>query len=181
MISVIFFGILCSAFILLKVYKVQTRSMVPAILPGDYILVSRYQVSPVRGDIIAFYRKREDGSRVMIKRVFAAAGDTMHITNSTMNSGNLSIPHDPAFIWLRGRVGSKEDTVLNYKYFLLESISASNLNRSPATGRDTRDSSIIVPGNHIFVVGDNYTESMDSRFWGFVHQDQIIGEVIASI
>ena len=60
---------------LLPVYRVQGSSMIPTLKNGDIVLLKR-TLNPGRGDIAAF---RHEG-RVMIKRVAAAAGDTVDIT-----------------------------------------------------------------------------------------------------
>ena len=149
------------------IYKIQTRSM-----------VKKFNKVPQSGDILAFWETDDSRSYVTVKRVFAAAGDTMTIGRKALLSDFRSVPHDMIFTWLRGRVGSKEDQVLDYKAFLLESISETeNMVMNPLNSGN--EPKIIIPPDHLFLTGDNYSESMDSRFKGFIHSDKVIGKIIA--
>jgi signal peptidase I len=162
-----------------QAFKIPSGSMIPTLLIGDHILVSKlaygfqlpkdceFQVSfppvtcfsstlvmnfdpPQRGDIIVF-RYPEDESKDFIKRVIGLPGDTLHIQNKK--------------ITVNGQPLIDEAFTQRIDPGIIDSRINPRDNLGPLT----------VPPDSYFVMGDNRDQSLDSRFWGFVRMDKIKG------
>jgi len=139
---------------LLGPYKIPTGSMRPTFLEGDRIFVDkisyRFQ-EPERGDIIVFkypLNKKKD----YVKRLVGLPGDEIEIRNGKLII-NQEVMDDPPF----GR---------HYYY-----------NRNDWDyGR--AGETISIPADAYFVLGDNSAQSSDSRNWGFVQSDNLIGKTL---
>jgi signal peptidase I len=135
-------------------YAVQTvhvlgSSMSLTLHDNDLLVASKisYKIhDPQRGDIIVFKPPNED-SRDFIKRVIALPGDKVRITNSVVYI-NGQVLHEP---------------------YLPERWTYNN--NWPADGQDK-----LVPADQYFVMGDNRNHSSDSRSFGFVERDAILGK-----
>ena len=162
-----------------QAFKIPSGSMIPTLLIGDHILVSKlaygfqlpedceFQVSfppvtcfssnivmnfnpPQRGDIIVF-RYPEDENKDFIKRVIGLPGDTILIQNKK--------------VMVNGQI-------------LMDEAFTQRIDQGIIDGRiNPRDNlgPVTVPPNSYFVMGDNRDQSLDSRFWGFVKMDKIKG------
>jgi signal peptidase I len=146
-------------------YKIPSRSMVPTLLVGDHILVSKFiygvkipllrrtiiPVSePKKGEIVVFIYPN-DRSKDFIKRVIGVAGDKIEIKNK-----KIFINDQP----FQDSYGIFSDSLI-----LPKSMQPRD-NFGPVT----------VPEKSIFVMGDNRDESLDSRFWGFVNLKDVEGK-----
>jgi signal peptidase I len=153
--------------LVIQAFKIPSGSMENTLLIGDHIFVNKfvygYHVpyttgrvfsfsSPNHGDIIVFVFP-EDPSKDFIKRVIAVPGDTVEIRNKEVILNGKPI-HE------------------NYTRFA-EGKTADGLVRS----RDNMPP-VTVPEGKYFVMGDNRDRSYDSRFWGFVDEDAIIGKAL---
>ncbi|MFA5324221.1 MAG: signal peptidase I [Smithella sp.] len=164
----IIIAILIALFIrtfLICAYKIPSRSMVPTLLVGDHILVSKFIYGvkipllrrtlipfrdPQRGEIVVFIFPN-DRSKDFIKRVIGVAGDKIEIKNKKI------FINDQEF---KDTYGIFSDSLI-----LPQSLQPRD-NFGP----------IIVPEKSIFVMGDNRDESLDSRFWGFVDLKDVEGK-----
>ncbi len=131
-------------------YQVNGLSMYPNFDNGEYVLtnlISKRFTSYERGDIVVFHSPTEK-NKDFIKRIIATEGDTMSVSN-----GNL---------YLNGNMLKEEYLPSNYVTtggsFLYEG------------------TQIQVPEGQFFMVGDNRSNSSDSREWGFVSEGEIIGK-----
>ena len=146
-------------------YKIPSRSMVPTLLVGDHILVSKFIYcvkipllrntiipirEPKRGEIVVFIYPN-DRSKDFIKRVIGLGGDKIEIKNKKI------FINDKEY---KDSFGIYSDNIIY-----------------PAT-MQPRDNfgPITVPKDSIFVMGDNRDESLDSRFWGFVDLKDVEGK-----
>lgn len=132
------------------VFKIPSRSMQPAIRQDDTFIVSAWpyrKAEPKPGDVVVFQYPL-DPSVFLVKRVIAVGGSTVAIVDGvTVVNGR---PLDEPYVDPRNNV--KEE----YSRHM---------------------SSINVPANTFFVMGDNRDESDDSRDWGFVPRSHIVGKV----
>ena len=162
-----------------QAFKIPSGSMIPTLLIGDHILVSKlaygfqlpqdceFQVSfppvtcfsstilmnfdpPQRGDIIVF-RYPEDENKDFIKRVIGLPGDTISIQNKK--------------VMVNGQLLTDEAYTQRIDPGIIDGRINPRDNFGPIT----------VPPDSYFVMGDNRDQSLDSRFWGFVRMDKIKG------
>ncbi|OPX98100.1 MAG: Signal peptidase I P [Syntrophorhabdus sp. PtaB.Bin006] len=151
----------------IQAFKIPSGSMEPTLLIGDHLLVNRlsYVVkvpfsdivllnlgSPTRGDVIVF-RYPMDRSKDFIKRVIATEGETVEIRNKIIYVNGKKID-DPWGVYL--------DEEIVPKFF------------SPKDNLGP----IKVPKDCVFAMGDNRDRSLDSRFWGFVRRDDLVGKAL---
>jgi signal peptidase I len=130
-----------------------------------------------KGDILAFHKKAD--KTTFVKRVYAAGGDTLHLFRNYIKIEDLEIPHDPIFEMMV-EDSNHPDSVDYYsaktylEYLLRKSVDSDHIDKYIIENGNA----LIVPDNHYFMVGDNYYESMDSRFWGFISKENIKGKVV---
>jgi signal peptidase I len=147
----------------LQAFKIPTGSMIPTLLVHDRLLVDKWTYGARvpftqklrlpgigtmrRGDIIVF-KYPEDVTKDYIKRLIAFGGETIEI-----RSGDVYI--DGKLI---------DDKEIRPKYYY-------NRGQYGAVGETVK-----VPEGHVYVLGDNSGSSLDSRFWGFVPEEYIVGK-----
>jgi len=146
-----------------QAFKIPTGSMRPTLLEGDLILVNKFIYGakvpftkyklpklrePKRGDVIVFIYP-EDKKKDFIKRLVGLPKDIIEI-----KSGTIYVNDEPLL-----------DPVFRRYYY----------NRGDLAKEGEK---IVVPENSFFVLGDNSGSSKDSRYWGFVPGDNILGKAI---
>lgn len=186
---------------LFEPFKIPSGSMIPTLLIGDLILVNKFHYGlrlpvlntritdgkPVqRGDVMVF-RYPPKPSLDYIKRVVGVPGDEVAYLNKklTINGKPVSKTPVPDFF--------DEDTLRYYKHFeeVLGNKKHGLLNDEdrPAFIPGTDDFAFKnncvysvdgvvckVPPGHYFTMGDNRDNSLDSRYWGFVPDQNIVGK-----
>ncbi len=155
-------AIVVQAFIV-KPYLIPSSSMADTLVPGQRVLVDRvvYRFRLVRrGDIIVF-RCAPLANTVLIKRVVGLPGDLL-----ALQGGRLFVDGAPA-----------ADTFVDKIHGVSEPTDPADLYAGAAL--DTPWSlarPYRVPAGHYFVMGDNRSDSNDSRYWGTVPRSAIIGQ-----
>src|SRR5688572_21009637 len=163
-----------------QAFKIPSGSMIPTLLVGDHILVSklsyglqwpgacRFSMSfppmtcytsrsllsfgpPQRGDVIVF-RYPEDEDKDFIKRVVGLPGDTVEIRNKVVFVNGASLDD-------RGYTQRVDPGIID----------------GAINPRDNFGPVTVPPGT-FFVMGDNRDQSLDSRFWGYVSAEKIRGK-----
>ena len=143
-----------------QAFKIPSGSMEPTLLVGDHILVNKFiygvKIPYLRKTLIPIREpKREDvivfiypvdKSKDFIKRVIGLPGEKIEIIGKQ--------------IYINGKLYSDP-----YGY-----------HTGPHRSRSTRFGPVIVPPNHLFVMGDNRDHSYDSRYWGFVPLESVKGK-----
>jgi signal peptidase I len=144
-----------------QAFKIPSESMVPTLLVGDHLLVSKFAYGiklpivdktliktgdPEHGDVIVFeYPENRDLD--YIKRVIGLPGDKIELKNNVLYRNDQPV-EEP------------------YKHLEDHLVPGTKVNWGPET----------VPANQYFVMGDNRDHSQDSRYWGFVPRDYIRGK-----
>jgi signal peptidase I len=150
----------------LEAFKIPSASMLPTLQIGDYVLVNklRYGVRlpfldewlvhfspPKRGDVIVFANGK-DPALDYVKRVIAVEGELVEIRNKQLLIDGIPRDVPTAYFTDGSHVQSK----------------------SP---RDNFGPTRVPPG-HVFVLGDNRDQSIDSRYWGFVDVNDVEGKAL---
>lgn len=191
-----FFPVLLLVFLLrgfvAEPFRIPSGSMLPTLEIGDFILVNKFSYgvrlpilhdkiisigSPKRGDIMVF-RVPTDNQTSYIKRVIGLPGDTIEYRDRTLfvNGERVQSIAQGDYVPFGRR------TALNLFTQIIE-IGAANepmveysalQSKRPRYRRDPR--SWVVPEGEYFMMGDNRDNSQDSRVWGFVPDENIIGK-----
>jgi len=142
---------------LIRPFSVPTGAMIPAVSPGDHILMEGFTFlfgKPHRGDIVVFRTAGIESlpqDQFYVKRIAGEPGDHVRISE-----GKLFINDKP--VSLSNALG---EIVYNL----------------PWGNEKSAKTDVTVPRGCYFVLGDNSTNSLDSRYWGSVPRGNIIGRV----
>jgi signal peptidase I len=174
---------------IVQAFKIPSQSMEPTLLVGDHLLVNKFifggrehwydVLLPYRaihrGDVIVFKFPYQDHPHY-VKRVIGLPGDRIKIVDQQVyvNGRKLDEPyayHDPAAPYdpfLFNFPPANHDELLS--------------NMQPEWSDQifdfTRNGEVTVPSNKYFAMGDNRDHSWDSRYWGFVDREAIMGRPV---
>ncbi len=180
--------------LLFQPFSIPSGSMRPTLLEGDYLFVtkwaygySRYSLpfspnlfsgriwesAPERGDVVVF-KYPPNPSLDYIKRVIGLPGDRVQ-----MRQGQLFINGEPVERVKTGQIDNPDITEMNrpvdvYRETLPNGVSYDTLDITPNGIEDTTRE-FVVPEGHYFMMGDNRDNSSDSRVFGFVPEDHLVG------
>lgn len=157
---------LTAIFLNSSIIKVASNSMLPTLRPGALIVIDRiwpilcritgHRLSVNRGDIIVF--RAIDGESMFVKRVVGLPTDQIRI-----ESGDL----------VRNGHRVSESYVFHSNRFKSYGLESWPLGSQGGQGKD-----VTIPAGSFFVLGDNREESSDSRSWGSVPEDRVVGVMV---
>lgn len=134
-------------------FQISNEAMTPALLPGDHVIVHRaayHAAEPQRGDVVV-YRYPDENGKLFLHRVIGVPGDRIEVRNQvvSLNEEALAEPY------------------------------VQHTDRSSMVG-NVRDNlgPVTVPPDTYFVLGDNREESLDSRFFGPISKEHIVGKAV---
>jgi signal peptidase I len=170
---------------------VPTGSMKPTILVGDRIFVNKLAYDlrvpftrvrlaswsgPRRGDLVVFFSPA-DGKR-LVKRVVGLPGDRVSMADNRLRVNGEGVEYEPLAATFIAELDSEDR---RGRAFLEEQLGERAHPVMWAPLRPSRDSfpETSVPSGHYFVMGDNRDESFDSRWFGVVQKDLIVGRATA--
>jgi signal peptidase I len=166
-----------------QAFRVPSESMENTLLVGDFLLADKVHFAhggefldrllpytPVKhGDIVVF-RYPVDPSQYFVKRVVGVPGDRIRLTNKTVLLNGKPLLEDYAVHNLMGFDAYRDDFPQPNRYSRdVDRRWRGNLPRFVNGGELT------VPAGQYFVMGDNRDRSLDSRYWGFVPRESIMG------
>ena len=189
---------------LFEPFKIPSGSMMPTLLIGDLILVNKFHYGvrlpivnkkiidnndPARGDVMVF-RFPSDPSTDYIKRVVGLPGDEVSFRNQQLSINGQAVPVEPLpppgfydedsrrySLEFKEKLGDVEHRILinpqSTPFF-----GSQEGNRFPYRENCRYSAEGVtckVPPGHYFMMGDNRDNSLDSRYWGFVPDQNIIG------
>lgn len=172
-------------------FEIPSASMEKTLLIGDHLLVDRVTLSPAtkwapfvhyrapqRGDIIVFLKPNpESPDLILVKRVIGTAGDRIHLVQGIVYLNGVA--QDEPY-----QQGPREDGNMQHAF---NPYRDSFPTVTPSDGEQLTESwrqelptviqngEIVVPPGKVFAMGDNRTESLDGRYWGFVPVENIMG------
>ncbi len=179
---------------LLEPFRIPSGSMMPTLLVGDFILVNKFAYGlrlpvlnrkvveigePERGDVVVFKYPR-DPSVDYIKRIVGLPGDEIAYRNKTLYINGRPQPQTKVGIYTGTGSGARETGVLE----LVEDLEGVRHHilinpRVPDFGFGCQmlaRGPVKVPEGHYFAMGDNRDNSNDSRCWGFVPEQNLVGK-----
>ncbi|MBA3915212.1 MAG: signal peptidase I [Acidobacteriales bacterium] len=181
--AVLVTGLFIITFIV-QAFEIPSSSMEKTLLIGDHVFVNRVQFSPKtswmgpllpyrdirRGDVFVFLHPAEPGLYV-VKRVIGLPGDRIHLRDGVVyrNGEKLDEPYV---------IHSVNDTN-PYRDNFPSVPPGDYVTLAPdwqlTMGQYIQGDDIVVPPNSYFAMGDNRDVSYDSRFWGFIPKENVIG------
>jgi signal peptidase I len=170
---------------ILQAFEIPSGSMEDTLLIGDHVFVNREQFAPPthwmgplmpyrnirRGDIVVFLSPEEKGLFV-VKRIVGIPGDRIHLRDGAVyrNGEKLVEPY-------------AEHRLANYDPYRDNFPSVPPSEGEGVTSQDwqidmpshIQGEDIVVPPDSYFAMGDNRDNSKDSRYWGFIPRQNVIG------
>ena len=184
-------------------FKIPSSSMVPTLLVGDLILVNKFtygirlpvlnqkiiQINdPQRGDVMVFKYPR-DMSQDYIKRVVGVPGDKITYENKRLTVNGVAVAYTalPDYLDDERLVYNKQyqEALTGVTHRILNNERAPTLNPAEVQQFPFKEESCtytyesftcVVPKGNYFMMGDNRDNSLDSRYWGFVPDKNIVGK-----
>jgi signal peptidase I len=167
-------------------YVIPTGSMEDNLLVGDHLLVDKLAYAPAgaiskyllpyqepkHGDVIVF-RYPADVSATLVKRLIGMPGDRLKIADGVVYRNGIRL-NEP-YVYHKYAYDPALDNFPNpccrpVKEDVAQEAQREMLERNVAAGE------VVVPAQMYFAMGDNRDNSSDSRYWGFVPRDNIIGK-----
>lgn len=184
-----FFPVILAVLILrsfmVEPFRIPSGSMMPTLLSGDFILVNKYTYGirlpvlnkkvfglgePERGDVVVF-RYPKNPSVDYIKRVVGVSGDTIsYFGKQVYVNGELAKQTSLGTFTTTGEglhmtgADKRKENLAGVEHQILVD-----------RGRASMEGEFIVPEGQYFVMGDNRDNSNDSRVWGFVPDENLVG------
>jgi signal peptidase I len=170
---------------LVEPFRIPSGSMMPTLLVGDFILVNKYAYGirlpvvntkvvelgePERGDVVVF-RFPKDPAIDYIKRVIGVPGDRVVYEDKTLYINDEKVAQIPEGSYI-GKGSGLSMSGANVRSEVLGEVKHDILVVNGVGGVST---DVVVPEGHYFVMGDNRDNSNDSRYWGFVPDENLVG------
>jgi signal peptidase I len=203
--SISFFPVILVVFLLrsflVEPFKIPSGSMIPTLQIGDFILVNKFAYgirlpvinvkvidvgSPKRGDVMVF-RYPADPSLDYIKRVVGLPGDRVEYRDKALTINGRPVPRRQVSDYesrerlqqfqrfLESFDGAEHEIILERD---APGFVGQTMDFGHSSNCDYNSGGVVctVPPGHYFMMGDNRDNSSDSRVWGFVPDENIVGK-----
>ena len=181
---VLFLVLVLRSFIV-EPFQIPSASMVPTLQIGDFILVNKYSYGlrlpvtrtkvmdidePRRGDVMVFFPPNDE--RYFIKRVVGLPGDHIQVLDNQLFVNGQAMEQSEVDAPYSAGYGYKimEENLDGTQHLVRKRRVAGSLGRAFDE---------VVPEGHYFMMGDNRDNSSDSRVWGAVPEENIVGKAFA--
>ena len=160
---------------------VSGESMLPSLQDNQTLILNRLDKTPQRGEVINFYSKvnnpdAQPGHDVYVKRVIGIPGDTVELKDGELLVNGKAVNQE--FLNLdSSRIDAKEESKLGSQYPLGKDWDLQTLSTTVTGWNSFSKNTSVVPEGCYFVLGDHRSNSVDSRSFGFVKADSILGVV----
>ena len=185
-----FFPVFLAVFLIrsfvIEPFRIPSGSMMPTLLIGDFIAVNKFSYGirlpvtnrkifglgqPARGDV-AVFRYPVDGETIFIKRIVGLPGDRISYgRDKKLNINGMDIKWSIPETY----EGSGSGSHMTGARRRLEALGEHTHAILYRPGQPTVEGEWLVPKGQYFVLGDNRDKSHDSRFWGFVPEENLVG------
>ncbi|MCL5669174.1 MAG: signal peptidase I [Gammaproteobacteria bacterium] len=169
-------------------FRIPSNSMMPTLLTGDFILVNKFTYglrlpvlnkkfidlgAPQRGDVVVF-RYPKDPRIDYIKRVVGLPGDRVDYYHKTLTVNGNPMPQQPvgSYLGYGAGAGMTGAEIFN------EDLDGTKHAILIRPGQLSGEGEFTVPEGHYFVMGDNRDNSNDSRYWGMVPDQNLVGKAV---
>jgi signal peptidase I len=167
-------------------FRIPSGSMMPSLFNGDFILVNKFSYGvrlpvvnervvrvddPKRGEVIVF-RFPGDLSVNYIKRVVGVPGDHVVYKSKQLFINGKPMEQSERGPYFSPHLGSAPGVVTR----AVEQLDGQRHEILIVGGPDDGLAEFRVPAGHYFVMGDNRDQSNDSRYWGFVPDENLVGK-----
>jgi len=183
--------------LLFQPFNIPSGSLIPTLLIGDYLFVSKYTYGyskhsipfspplfngrvwaapPKRGDI-AVFKLPSDNSTDYIKRVIGLPGDRIQMIDGILHINNQPVKRERVADYTTTDNWGRNVPVIQYRETLPEGVSHMIIEREGDTGTFDNTAVFVVPEGHYFMMGDNRDNSLDSRdrSVGYVPFENFVG------
>jgi signal peptidase I len=178
-------------------FNIPSGSMVPTLLVGDYLFVSKFsygysqysfpvtlpfiegriwRAEPERGDV-AVFRLPRDTDTDYIKRVVGLPGDRIQMRQGVLHINGEAVPRERVEDYVGENAFGQRVAIRQFRETLPNGVSYMTLDLTDNSEMDNTDVYEVPPG-HYFMMGDNRDNSTDSRFLqlvGFVPEENLVG------
>lgn len=193
----IFLIVLLIRSFLVEPFRIPSGSMMPSLLVGDFILVNKFTYGlrlpvtdtkileigePQRGDVVVF-RYPQDPSIDYIKRLVGMPGDRVAYRNKVLYINGEAMQYRNDGLYRGEGSGAREtgsvlasENLLGVEHPILVNPRAPDFSFGCT---ELANAEIKVPEGHYFAMGDNRDNSNDSRCWGPVPEEHLVGKAFA--
>lgn len=173
-------------------FEIPSASMEKTLLIGDHVLVDRVSLAPPaswtpflhhrninRGDVIVFLKPHpETPDLYLVKRCIGIPGDHIHLHNGVVYLNGVA--QNEPYAGMPSDDGNLQHAYNSYRDdfpSVAPDPNDSNVTASWQVDLPNHivDGDLVVPAGAVFAMGDNRTESLDGRYWGFVPRENIVG------
>ena len=172
-------------------YVIPTGSMEDTLMVGDHIFVDKLAYSPASsiahyllpyqdpkdGDIIAFHYPA-DPAQMFVKRVIGQPGDHIRIRNQQLYRNGVAVKEHYVIHKLPFFSAYRDNFPMDMAWLDVAPDAKRTALLADMLNHDISDGELVVPPNRYFAMGDNRDNSLDSRYWGLVPRDNIVGKPV---